>query len=68
MKFVVGNLGPCSKTVTVFSVDDLFATLSSLYPSLSKYILCKVDFFACHSFDRFFSSKKYNFFVRKVIK
>lgn len=68
MKFVVGNLGPFSSSVTVFSVDDLFVTLSSLNPSISKYVLNKVGFFACHSFDRFFSSKKYNFFIRKVVK
>lgn len=69
MKFLVDYLDSKSSfnSVTVFSVDDLLSTLSSLNPGISRYMLSQVDFFACSSLDRFFSSKKYNFCVQKVI-
>lgn len=70
MKFEITNLNPkCSyDSVTVDNVDDLLSSLSDMKCGISKYTLSKVKFFACCSLDLYFSSKKYKFFLRKVIK
>lgn len=70
MEFVITNLNSKSlfQSATVYNVDDLLFTLSVMKSTISNYTLKQVEFFACSSFDLYYVSKKYKFFVRKVVK
>lgn len=70
MKFVVYNLDPKSNVVSVSvnSLDDLlFYIPIYINPDVSKSTLYLVKEFACHSIDLVFISKKFKFYVRKVV-
>lgn len=70
MKFVVSNLDPKSNVVSVSvnSIEDLLAYIPIfINPDVSKSTLYRVKEFAVHSIDLVFLSKKYMFFVRKVV-
>lgn len=70
MKFVVYNLDPKSNVVSVSvnSIEDLLSYIPIyINPDVSKSTLYRVREFAVHSIDLVFLSKKYKFFVRKVV-
>ena len=70
MKFVVYNLDPKSNVVSVSvnSLEDLLAYIPIyINPDVSKSTLYRVTEFAVHSIDLVFISKKYKFYVRKVL-
>lgn len=70
LKFVVSNLNPNSNVVSVFvnSLEDLLAYIPIyINPDVSQSTLYRVKEFAVYSVDLFFISRKYLFFVRKVV-